>query len=258
MDAIDGLLGLCEPSRLGVDGAIIRALAKPATPWLGAGTGDADRVRLGDSQTLAVFEDCLGRLAASSRREMTIPAPGRSLLERLRLVGYPDFGLFVARSPRLYAAIRCGPVGQLGRGGHDHNDQLSLELSVDGMDLISDPGTYLYTPLPERRNAYRSVRAHFAPQLVGPEPASLDDGLFQLGRGSQATCLYWGEHGFAGELRTADGRIALCRVRFAEDAIHIVHGAVGADLIPAPPDAADWRAMLPDIPFSRGYGILDH
>ena len=72
---------------------------------------------------------------------------------------------------------------------------------------IRDPGTYLYTPLPERRNAYRSVRAHFAPQLVGPEPASLGDGLFRLGPGSQATCLYWGEHGFAGELRAADGRI---------------------------------------------------
>ncbi len=128
---------------------------------------------------------------------------------------------------------------------------------MDGEDLIRDPGTYLYTPLPERRNAYRSVRAHFAPQLVGPEPASLDDGLFRLGPGSQATCLYWGEHGFAGQLRAADGRIALCRVRFADDAIHIVHAAEGTDLMPAPPDAADWRAMLPDIPYSPGYGIVE-
>ena len=140
VDAIDGLLGIGEADELGVDGAIIKALAKPARHWVRAGAGDADRVQVGDLQTLAMFEDRLARLAASSRREMTIPAPGQPLLEGLRLVGYPDFGLFVARSTRLYAAIRCGPVGQLGHGGHDHNDQLSLELSVDGEETYPPTG----------------------------------------------------------------------------------------------------------------------
>ena len=72
-----------------------------------------------------------------------------------------------------------------------------------GIDWIRDPGTYVYTPLPAARNAYRSVRAHFAPQLEGPEPSSLQEDLFRLGAGSRAACLYWGERGFAGELRGA-------------------------------------------------------
>ncbi len=48
VDAIDGLLGISEPDGLGVDGAIIRALAKPPSAWAETGAGDADRVRLGD------------------------------------------------------------------------------------------------------------------------------------------------------------------------------------------------------------------
>ncbi|RKZ84103.1 MAG: heparinase, partial [Candidatus Parabeggiatoa sp. nov. 1] len=55
---------------------------------------------------------------------------------------YPDFGLYLYRDERVYLAIRCGSNGQNGNGGHAHNDQLSFELAIDGITLISDPGTY--------------------------------------------------------------------------------------------------------------------
>lgn len=116
----------------------------------------------------------------------------------LKLYAYPDFGLYIYRSKRFYLAIRCGPVGQNGNGGHAHNDQLSIELNVDGQDIVADPGTYLYTPLPERRNEYRSVTAHFAPQVKNCEPGSLDLGLFKLGDEVRAECLYFGAEGFVG------------------------------------------------------------
>ena len=70
----------------------------------------------------------------------------------LRTFAYPDFGVFGYRSDRVYLVVRCGPVGQHGVGGHAHNDQLAIELSVDGEPWIQDPGTYLYTPIPELRN----------------------------------------------------------------------------------------------------------
>jgi hypothetical protein len=101
---------------------------------------------------------------------ITIPIGGGSLRARLRTIAYPDFGLFIFRSDRLFMSIRCGPVGQDGVGGHAHNDQLSVELWVDGDPWIRDPGTYVYTPLPDQRNAYRSAQAHFVPMdhLKGP------------------------------------------------------------------------------------------
>lgn len=81
----------------------------------------------------------------------------------------PDFGLYVWRHGRLFLCVRCGPVGQNGRGGHAHNDLLSFELCLDGRPLVVDPGTYLYTPLPARRNQFRSTAMHNTPQWEGRE-----------------------------------------------------------------------------------------
>ena len=111
--------------------------------------------------------------------------------------GYPDFGLYILRSTGLYVAIRCGSVGQNGLGGHAHNDQLGVVLEIDGRPQVQDPGSYLYTPLPARRNEYRSARAHNVPLVAGLEPASLEFDLFRLGDPG-AQCLYFGDRGFVG------------------------------------------------------------
>lgn len=107
----------------------------------------------------------------------------KSLTGNLRCFAYPGMGLYIFKSPHLYMTVRCGEVGQKGNGGHAHNDQLSITLRIDGVDLIRDPGTYLYTPLPEERNRFRSTRAHFTIQRGDDEqnPFYPDrDGLFSL------------------------------------------------------------------------------
>ena len=43
---------------------------------------------------------------------------------------------------------------------HTHNDKLSFELTLNGCDIIVDPGTYVYTSDPERRNEFRSTLKH--------------------------------------------------------------------------------------------------
>jgi hypothetical protein len=155
---------------------------------------------------------------------LEIPMPGDDLCERIKLYAYPDFGLYIYRSKRLYLSIRCGAIGQNGNGGHAHNDQLSIELNVDGVDWIADPGTYLYTPLPKRRNDYRSVKAHFAPQVEGIEPSRLDLGLFSLGGKTRARCLYFGKEGFVG-IHQGYGKPVYRAVQVLEDRVHIMdHG----------------------------------
>jgi Heparinase II/III-like protein len=131
-------------------------------------------------------------------RPAEILLPGGDLREELALYAYRDFGLYIFRSRRLYLAVRCAPINPACHGAHAHNDQLGIELSVDGEDRMVDPGTYLYTPLPSRRNAYRSVNAHWAPRCAGREPSSLDVSLFKLEDTARAQCLYFGEEGFVG------------------------------------------------------------
>ncbi|HYF02797.1 MAG TPA: alginate lyase family protein, partial [Patescibacteria group bacterium] len=75
-------------------------------------------------------------------------------------VSFPDFGLYIFKNDTYYCAVRCGAIGQHGKGGHAHNDQLSFELNVAGEDVIVDPGTYIYSGLPSRRNEFRSTAMH--------------------------------------------------------------------------------------------------
>ena len=139
----------------------------------------------------------LEAMPEDQKQTMYIPLPDGAAVG-LKLYAYPDFGLYIYRSKRLYLAIRCGSIGQNGNGGHAHNDQLSIELNIDGRDIMADPGTYLYTPLPERRNEYRSVKAHFAPQIKDLEPGNLNENLFKLGNAVVGECLYFGKEGFVG------------------------------------------------------------
>ena len=73
---------------------------------------------------------------------------------------YRDTGIIVYQSDSMYLAISNMPNGALGSGAHSHNDQMSIELQIDGEDVCRDPGAYLYTSSPTRRNEFRSVAAH--------------------------------------------------------------------------------------------------
>lgn len=73
---------------------------------------------------------------------------------------FNDSGWYVMRNNKDYCIISCGPNGQKGIGGHCHNDKLSFELCINGMDVIVDPGTYVYTPIPKLRDRFRSVKSH--------------------------------------------------------------------------------------------------
>ena len=173
-----------------------------------------------------------------------------NLKSSLEYICFPDFGLYLMISPKIFLSIRCGPVGQNGNGGHAHNDALSIELQMDGIDRIADPGSYLYTPLPETRNAYRSIKAHFAPYVDQQEPNPIGPGLFQMADRAQAQCLYFGEKGFIG-MHRGYGSPVYRLIQVEEEKLIIKDGIDGPEkLVPLDP-------LNPSnsLPFSSGYGV---
>ncbi len=239
-----GLLGgpalaAAAGSRHAVEVALVAAL-RGGMP-LQAGTGVLPVVEFGD---LASWE----REAADAPGALTRSHPlPEGALSGLTVAGYPEFGAWFWRADAFFLALRCGPVGQRGNGGHDHNDQLGIELWIDGEPVCIDPGTYLYTPLPGRRDEYRSVSAHAAPRIEGAEPGRLDMGLFRIADAAPGVCEAVGPRGFAGYHDGFGMRVSRV-VTICEREVRVTDwradgGAVTSD--PRP------------LPFSPGYGLIE-
>ena len=201
---------------------------------------------IGDEGLWSDIEQRMGHVAAGSRWSCEYPASRSGLLDGLELSAFAGMGCYVMRSSRLYIVVRCGEIGLAGLGAHAHCDQLAIELVIDGVDHARDPGTMIYTALPEMRNAYRSVKAHHAPRVGVLEPANLQLGPFDLRGAAQGECLYFGPSGFIGRHKGYGEWIY--RVVVLDNERIVIHDFTESTLQLCDPTPAP-------LPFSSGYGL---
>lgn len=147
-----------------------------------------------EKQNVKSFEN----LEYSTQKIFDVPLKNdKSLLENLKFISYQDTGIYILKSDRVYLAIWAGSNGQKGNGGHAHNDKLSFELNIDGEDIIVDAGTYIYTPLPQRRNQFRSTKAHNTLIVENEEQNEWIEGrygLFSMKNQSKCYLLDYGQN----------------------------------------------------------------
>lgn len=236
-----------------LDAALVRALSRNRTM---SGDREIDQAPRCSVGTAAVFSS----LSKDTIMMTELVLPDCDLLKDLVLFGYPDFGLWIYRSDRLFLSVRCGPASSPQAGGsHAHNDQLAIELMIDNEPWIEDPGSYLYCPPVERRNQWRSVEAHAAPHWPGREPGRLDLGPFRLHDETRARCFYFGPLGFAGE-HFGFGRPVRRIIAFTDDTISISDCGLPVTAKTGPvrcvgklETQAHFRTS---VPFSPGYGEI--
>jgi hypothetical protein len=89
---------------------------------------------------------------------------------------FEDAGLTILRSrdsgPEIWCRADAGPHGFLSIAAHAHSDALSLEVRVEGVDVLADPGTYCYHGEEEWRNYFRSTIAHNTVEVAGAEQST--------------------------------------------------------------------------------------
>lgn len=73
---------------------------------------------------------------------------------------FDEFGIYKITNENYEFYLKASEVGQLGKGGHSHNDNLSFILDVLGEEIFTDPGTYNYTKNYKERNKFRSTEYH--------------------------------------------------------------------------------------------------
>lgn len=103
---------------------------------------------------------------------------------------YPNGGITIARSAdnRIVVGFDHGPLGMGSLCAHGHADALSIQMYVDDVQLVADPGTYIYNGNPEARNRFRSTAAH-STVCIGGRDQSERLGPFLWGRKASVTLL---------------------------------------------------------------------
>ena len=84
-------------------------------------------------------------------------------------MAFPVGGSYVMRNVSDHVFATCAPLGLAGRGGHSHNDSLSIDVMLAGAHLFGDCGAYVYTADYVERNRFRSTAYHNTPRVDGEE-----------------------------------------------------------------------------------------
>ena len=253
IEAFDWLLGEAATPAKSVVGAVVAALAAGnRVSAVGAAKGVPAMSEIQSPDDLDELEQRLLALPDEARRvwrfarDTTEPNGTGEAGEAKRIARFPDFGLFVIRAPGLYMAFRCaGHQRPDAPYGHTHDDNLGLDLILGSDPVVADPGTYVYTSLPEWRNAYRRAGAHFVPRPMGRDAVLSSEFLFDLTHLARARLLHISSFGLAGVLDWTDGCRVYRVVRIEANEIRILDAVEGGSLAPGP---AQWERRC------EGYG----
>jgi hypothetical protein len=162
------------------------------------------------------------------------------------------------RDDRVLALSRVG----LGRHRVGHADQQALELWVDGVPVIGDPGTYRYTAPAPWRNALAGPGAHNGP--LGVDDATRHLGRFLVDAGEPARLLHRDATSVVSARRVARGEVvrAVHRHRWGVSIVDVPEGTsvLSRWILPAGRDRV-WQSAPtvrvlrsdPDDPLSGWY-----
>lgn len=113
-------------------------------------------------------------------------------------------GIYVLNQDDIKVFFKCGDIGTSGKGTHDHNDQLSICVFINGKEIICDSGTFCYTNNFEKRKKFRSVRAHSTVHFNGTEQNDISN-IFTIQSNYHGRILQSDLNSIQGEFVYCDG-----------------------------------------------------
>ena len=164
---------------------LLQAAKASKTTWLfelGAALLRAD-VPVGVAMSLPT--SLLGYKAAENKPE---EAPDHQ-------ISVDDAGLFILSQGKhtdeeIWLMADAGPLGFLSIAAHGHADALHFDLSVAGVPMIVNPGTYSYHTQQDWREYFRSVHAHNTISVDGLDQSE-QTGPFMWNRKAEAWLESW-------------------------------------------------------------------
>ena len=161
------------------DFAIKAAQFDDKSCWL---LGDAARSGF-DAEFDAVFDAEFTALAQNAQLSGRLPQ------------AFPNGGYYILGSDwgqpqEVLLTADCGPLGYLSIAAHGHADALAITLSVAGVPILIDPGTYAYHTQQRWRDYFRGTSAHNTVRVDGLDQSQAAGNFLWL-RKAKAHCEHW-------------------------------------------------------------------
>ncbi len=116
-------------------------------------------------------------------------------------------------------------------------------MHINRTPIIVDPGTYVYTSSPKKREIYRSENAHFSP--VSMSNVYTNSNIFKIDNIYSCKVLHFSEFGFYGSMMF-NNKLIERFILLRDDSIEII------DIIPS--EQLNYEQI--QLPYSLGYGII--
>lgn len=140
-------------------------------------------------------------------------------------------GYAIYKNNKYQIVTRCGKNAMNGQGNHNHNDNLSFELSIGDKDFIIDPGTFCYTSNYNLRNIFRSTSYHNTVQVEGFEQNRFKNtDIFKMKDESDAKIISINRNSIEGKVKSyccEESYIHQRKFTFSEDSIKIEDQVIG-------------------------------
>jgi hypothetical protein len=159
-DADDAIVARLDPRR---DPDVYRSLLATGAVLFSRPEFKLKAARFDDKTRWLLGDAAAGRFAAMGSPDPSALPPRREFAN----AGYYVLGHAFETPGELRIVADAGPLGYLSIAAHGHADALSFTLSVAGVELLIDPGTFAYHTQREWRDYFRGTAAHNTVRVDG-------------------------------------------------------------------------------------------
>ena len=158
---------LCKKNNIDLPKSFVTKLKK-AQQFIEDCTDNAGNfVQIGDNDSGKISEETFSALD----KEETF-----NIHDKNQIRHYSDFGISIIKNNRWHITYRHPTFNKKQPTGHFHQDELSITFSYNGIPILVDPGSYLYTSNKAWRNRMRSYHSHnnfYSEEHTQPSPKAM-------------------------------------------------------------------------------------
>ena len=163
---------------------------------------------------------------------------------------FADFGLYIFEHKMFKLFVVCKKKYDFLKSGHYHYDNLSIDLSIDRKNVITDPGSFTYTSDFKARKKFKGFQSHFVPRFKKFKLNQDKDLVFNSNFFFKADCLNMSKNNFLGKI-IYDNGVIFRHISISENGIKISDCSNYEDIF-------DLRKIFKNNRISSSYRILDN